>query len=124
MLVRGFWPHVAPMLKAAVDRTNLGRFQEIEDSVLDGDGLLWIATVDSKIAAAATTLLIKCEHGLVCVITACGGNDMSQWLPLLAGIEKYAKAENCMALRIFGRPGWQRALEGYQVTNIVLERTL
>lgn len=112
------------MLKAAVDRTNLGRFQEVEDSVLDGDGLLWIATVDKKIAAAATTVLVKCEHGLVCVLTACGGNDMSQWLPLLAGIEKYAKAENCMALRVFGRKGWERALEGYEVTNVVLEKGL
>lgn len=123
-MVRQFWPFVAPMLKAAISRTNLSRFQDIEDDVLDGDGLLWLAVADHKILAAATTILVRVENGLVCVLTACGGNDMSLWLPLLEGIEKYAKAEGCLSLRIFGRKGWGRALPQYKVTNIVLEKPL
>ncbi len=121
--MRAFWPHVAPLLKAAIERTNLCRFQDIEDDVLDGDGLLWLAWSD-QLDAAATTSLQRMEHGLVCVLTACGGSDMKQWLPLLQGIEKYARNEGCTSLRIFGREGWRRALEGYDVTNIVLEKAL
>jgi hypothetical protein len=49
---------------------------------------------------------------------------MQQWLPLIAGIEKYAKAEGCKALRIFGREGWLRALDGYQKRAIVIDKEL
>ena len=121
--VRAFWPHVAPLLKQAIERTNLCRFQDIEDDVLDGDGLLWLAW-SGKIDAAATTSLQQMEDGLVCVLSTCGGANMNNWLPLLKKIEAYAKDEGCTALRIFGRAGWQRVLEGYEVTNVVLEKGL
>lgn len=122
--VKQFWPHVAPLLKKAVERTNLNTFEDIEDDVLDGDALLWIAWT-GKIEAAATTLLqYGNENKLYCVLTACGGSDMKQWLPLLEKIESYAKDEHCVAMRVFGREGWKRILEGYDVTNVVLEKAL
>jgi len=121
--VRAFWPHVAPLLKRAIERTNLCRFQDIEDDVLDGDGLLWLAW-STRIEAAATTILAKTDDGLVCVVTACGGENMNNWLPLLQGIEKYARNEGCRAVRIFGRRGWERTLKDYDVTNIVIEKAI
>lgn len=39
-------------------------------------------------------------------------------------IETWAKSIGCEALIIFGRPGWQRALEGYKRTAVVLEKRL
>jgi len=121
--VRDCWPHVAPLLRAAVTRTGLDRFDEIERDVLSGRGLLWLAWSD-RVEAAATTILTETDAGRVCVLTACGGRDMKRWLPLLEIIEAYAKAEGCDRLRVFGRKGWQRMLENYCVTNIILERSL
>jgi hypothetical protein len=118
-----FWPHVAPLLKAALARTNLSRFEDIEVDVLSGAGLLWIAW-SGQIEAAATTALIQTNTGTICVLTACGGRGMARWLALLEHIEAYARNEGCSALRIFGRKGWQRMLKQYQATNIVLERKL
>jgi hypothetical protein len=39
-------------------------------------------------------------------------------------IEEWAREIKCDALIIFGRPGWQRALEGYRRTAVVLEKRL
>jgi hypothetical protein len=117
------WPHVAPLLKAAILRTNLDRFSEIERDVLSGQSLLWLAWSD-HVEAAATTILTETDAERVCVLTACGGRDMKRWLPLLEIIEAYARAEGCDRLRLFGRRGWQRMLENYRVTNIILERKL
>jgi hypothetical protein len=121
--VGSVWPRVAPLLKAAITRTNLDRFDEIERDVLSGRGLLWLAWSD-HVEAAATTILTETDAQRVCILTACGGRDMKRWLPLLETIEAYAKAEGCDRLRLFGRRGWQRMLQNYRVSNVILERNL
>src|SRR5258708_1294294 len=84
------WPHVPPLLKAAVVRTDLTHFGDVERDVLSGQGLLWIAW-SGKIEAAATTVLTETDTSKICVLTACGGKDMRRWLPLLETIEAYAR---------------------------------
>jgi hypothetical protein len=121
--ITAVWPHVAPLLKAAIARTDLSRFDEIECDVLGGRSLLWLAW-SGRIEAAATTILTDTDANKACVLTACGGKDMSRWLALLEIIEAYARAEGCSRMRIFGRKGWQRVLETYHTTNIVLEKDL
>lgn len=121
--VHEFWPHARELIHKATRRTNLNHFLDIEYDVLSGDGLLWLAW-SGKIEAAATTILIETETEKVCVLTACGGEDMKQWLPLFSQIEAYAKQEGCARVRIYGRRGWSRVLKGYDVTNYVMERTL
>lgn len=111
------------MIRAAIEKTGLSEFADIEYDVLSGDQLLWLAISD-HIEAAATTHLIRTGGSLVLVITACSGSQRERWLPLLAKIEKYAKAENCKCVRIYGRKGWERALSGYRVEHVVLEKTL
>jgi hypothetical protein len=122
--IRQFWPHVAHLLRAAILRTGLSDWQEVEDSILDGDALLWLAWDGAQIKSAASTSLTAANGRLSCTVVACGGDDMSQWLGLLSEIEKYAKAEGCDCTRIIGRKGWLRALKDYRMTNVVLERAL
>jgi hypothetical protein len=119
-----FWPHVEPLLRPAIEDVGLNNFEDIEESILIGCGLVWIAWDGEKIAAAASTTMQRIGSDLICVLTACGGNNMPEWLPLLGKIEEYAKAEGCTALRIFGREGWQRVLDGYKRTAVVLEKAL
>jgi hypothetical protein len=45
-------------------------------------------------------------------------------LPLLQKLEAFAKAEGCAVMRIFGRKGWHRVLDGYHVEHVVLEKEL
>jgi hypothetical protein len=121
--VHEIWPHVAELIRGAIKRTNLSHTADIETDTLHGDGLLWIAW-DGAIKAAATTSLVRTDRDLVCILTACSGRDRALWLPLLAGIETYAKAEGCACVRIYGRKGWARVLKGYRIQHVVLERPL
>jgi hypothetical protein len=121
--IREIWPHVVHLIHDAVRHTNLSHTLDIELDVLHGNGLLWLA-YDGTIKAAMTTALIKTDSDKVCILTACGGNDMRDWLPLHAGIEAYAKAEGCSRVRIYGRKGWARVLDGYHVEHVVLERRI
>jgi hypothetical protein len=121
--IREVWPHVVALIHKAVKRTNLSHTLDIDADVLQGDGLLWIAW-DGIIKAAATTSLIRTDRDKACILTACAGEDMAQWLPLLGEIEAYAKAEGCACVRIYGRKGWARVLKGYTIEHVILERTL
>lgn len=119
-----FWPHVKELLHKAIRRTNLNHFQDIEFDILCGDGLLWIVWNGKAIECAATTSLVETEAGKACVLTACGGEDMKRWLPLMSKIETYAKDEGCTCVRIYGRKGWQRVLDGYEMKHVILEKGL
>jgi hypothetical protein len=122
--VHEFWPHARPLLHAACRRTGLNAVADIEADILCGRGLLWIAWDGRTIEAAAATVLIGTEIGKVCIITACGGHDMQRWLPLIDRIELYARAEGCRRIRIFGRKGWLRALQGFEQNHIIMDKEL
>lgn len=123
MRVHEVWPHAKDKIRAAVERTGLCAFADIEYGVLAGDQLLWLAWDGKEIMAAATTHLVK-PHDKVCILTACAGYDRERWLPLFARIEQYAKDEGCSSMRIYGRKGWKRVLDGYRVKHVILEKTL
>jgi hypothetical protein len=117
------WPHVRDKIRAAIERTELSSFADIESDVLAGMQLVWLAWNGREIMAAATTQLVK-PRDKVCVLTSCSGYDRAQWLPLFAEVESYARAEGCTKMRIFGRKGWERVLDGYRVEHVVLEKAL
>ncbi|MGY4159038.1 hypothetical protein ACVINW_004880 [Bradyrhizobium sp. USDA 4461] len=122
--VRTIWPHAIPLLRPACRRTTLNAFVDIETDILTGRGLLWLAWDGKAIAAAATTVLINSDIGKVCVITACGGTGMMRWLPLLEGIEAYAREEGCVRVRIYGRKGWLRVLDGYREKHVIMDKEI
>lgn len=122
--VHEIWPHVFALLKAACRRTGLNAFADIEGDVLAGRSLLWIARNGRTVEAAAATILINSEIGKVCIITVCGGSGMKRWLPLIEQIEGYAKREGCARVRIYGRKGWGRVLEGYEEKHIIMDKEL
>jgi len=122
--VREVWPHVSPLLKAACYRTGLNAFRDIEADILAGRSLLWMAWNGRTVESAAATILINSEIGKVCIVTACGGSDMKRWLPLIGRIETYAKAEGCRRVRIYGRKGWLRVLEGFEEKHVIMDKEL
>jgi hypothetical protein len=127
-----FWPHVSPLIRAAMERGAITDFGEVADAVFAGRALVWIAwdpgsgpvAGSTALKAAAVTQLSTIYGARFCTIVACGGNDRNEWLPLLAGLERYAEAENCKAMRIFGRRGWERLLPAYKAARVLLEKEL
>jgi hypothetical protein len=71
------WPPVRSLIFAAMKRGELSSFRPVEDSVLRGDALLWLALSCEdgdrvRIDAAAVTELHRTEWRKVCVVVACG----------------------------------------------------
>jgi hypothetical protein len=118
------WPHVRPLLEKACRRTGLNALADFEADILAGRSVVWIAWNGNAIEAAAATVLINSDIGKVCVITLCAGRKMSRWLNLIHRIEDYARDEGCACVRIFGRKGWLRLLEGFEARHIVMDKRL
>lgn len=122
--VHKVWPHVARMIRAAVLRTNLSHTHDVEYDIMNGDALLWLAWNGQKIEAAASTIIRETDSEKLCVLTACGGENMHRWVPLLELIENWARGEGCKRVRIYGREGWLRILQNYKKTHVIVERSL
>jgi hypothetical protein len=117
------WPHVREMVGRAFARTDLGKVGDLDGDVLSGLALLWIV-IGERIECAAVTYLNETHDSRVCFIAACGGFNVKRWAPLLSEIEKYAKAEDCDAVRWIGRRGWKRIYPEYREIGAVFERKL
>jgi len=122
--VKRIWPHASHLIRAAILRTGLSDFSIVQDSILNGDALLWLVWDGNQIKAAASTILEIANGEKTCVIVACGGGDMREWFGLIEQIETYAKNEKCRCTRIVGRKGWSRVLEGYSERHVILEKAL
>lgn len=121
--VHQIWPKARGLIRAAIEKTNLSDYDDIETDVMSGDQLLWLAW-SGQIEAAATTHLIKTAGKPVLIITACSGHNRERWLPLLAQIEDYARKEGASCVRLYGRKGWERALKDYRVEHVIMEKAL
>jgi len=86
--------------------------------------LLWIAWDGSTIVAAAVTQLSVANDEKTCTIVACGGVGLKRIAPLISTLEQFARTEGCIRTRICGRRGWSRALPGYAVKRVIIEKEL
>tara|TARA_R110000868_G_scaffold138516_1_gene352708 strand:- start:188 stop:550 length:363 start_codon:yes stop_codon:yes gene_type:complete len=118
------WPLVSDYIAASVARSGIGSTAAIRGLVLSGDALLWVVIEDEQITTAIVTQVGISDVGRICEIVACGGRGTLKDLSLLSEIEKYARNQDCRAMRIIGRKGWARALKEYKETRVVLEREL
>jgi hypothetical protein len=54
----------------------------------------------------------------------CAGQNPGHWLGHLDGIATWARAQGCAALELQGRPGWERLLEGWEKTHVLLRKRI
>ena len=125
-MTKDIWPFVSGLIYVAMKKGGLSAFAPIQESVLEGRSLLWIAWGgdDRKVEAAAITSIAATEWRKVCEVVACAGKGMERWISLLSQIEDYAKTEGCSAMRIIGRRGWIDQLPAYHLKRVVLEKVL
>ena len=121
--VSKFWPYAKDLIRRALDRTKLGDFDVFEADILAGRQLLWLI-MGNGLEAAVTTRLSMIGGAPIVTITACSGYESSRWLALHEKIERYARDQGAKALRIIGRKGWERVLDGYRAQHVILEKEL
>lgn len=118
-------PIALPMIDRAYVEVGLNLPEWLVGDLEKGHALLWLA-VDGEglIMGTLVTALVKRPVGLVCRMMACSGERLQIWREFHLEIERYAKGEGCVKVELEGRPGWARALSGYQRTRVVLEKDL
>lgn len=122
-LLRDVWPFVERFIDAAYEA--VGRVTpDVLTWLEEGHGLLWVVSDGERIVAAATTSIEARRSGKICRVGGCGGVGMDTWLQHLGAIEDYARGEGCFKVEVEGRKGWVRALHGYQVQHVSLEKRL
>lgn len=119
-----FWPAVLPMIESAYQEVDEFLPSDMLDGLKAGKLLLWISAPEGEILAALVTALLPRPSGLCCKLMACGGKNMKTWVNGHQQIEAYARAEGCGKVFCDGRPGWARALPGYETVRVVLEKGL
>jgi hypothetical protein len=117
------WPHVRPLVAAAIVKCGDWSEMAVLELLMSGRGLLWIRTNGEAIGGAGVTQLIEARHGLTCnVVVYAGACD--DWNAAFAPIRDYAVAEQCAAIRIQGREGWKRVFPDFDLAWVSLEKRL
>jgi hypothetical protein len=122
--VAAIWPHVAHLVRRAMERGRMGRFADVQRDVLGANAYLWLAIAQGDVLAAAVTQVTQENDHRLCTIVACGGRDFARWGGLIEGLEDYARAEGCARVEIAGRPGWRKRLPGYRLVKVVIRKEL
>src|SRR5712691_8829708 len=72
--VHEFWPHVSPLIAAAMERGAITDFADVAEAVCAGHALIWIAWNGKAIKAAAVTELSAVNGTRFCTLVACGAS--------------------------------------------------
>jgi hypothetical protein len=122
-----FWSLVEPWIDAAAEKSR-GKMVggDVYDMLLEGRMQLHLALDREKVRAVCVTEIIEYPRLKVCQILIVTGEGMESWWEMIVGIERWARAKGCQAMKSDTRPGWERFLKekGYVKTHVVLEKDL
>ena len=115
--------HVAkfrePIEKALVEGYGQMNYNDVIDYIKSGEFQFW----SSENSCVITTIDIFPRIKQLTVVI--GAGDLNEIDTIIRPvIEEWARHIACDTMLIMGRPGWQRALEGYRRTAVVLEKRL
>jgi hypothetical protein len=127
--VSGVWEKVRPLLQKVSERMpGLRTANDILDDIQDGFALLWVVHPEGdpgRVVMAMETKQIDTRDGTICEIVSLGGDLMGEWFDqILAEVERMAKAQGFISIRVVGRRGWQRMMRDYRPIGVVLEKRL
>ena len=101
------WPLYEPLIQKALDQGSNYTMEEIFAGLCSANMQLWVYGLD----AAMVTAIQNDDKTRWCLLLALGGANMEAWKGYLPVVSDWARDKGCEELRIYGRPGWQRALE-------------
>lgn len=119
------WPEIEPMLIAPCEMSS-GRHtpQSTFERVRDGFYDVFVAYLDNAIKAVCVTQVSEYPASKWLTIILCGGEKMLDWLTEgRAVLDDWARRTGCIAIEVFGRPGWCKAMELVS-TGVMMERKL
>jgi hypothetical protein len=115
--------HVAkfrePIERALLEGYGQMNYNDVLDFIKRGEFQFW----SSENSCVITTVDVFPRIKQLTVVI--GAGDLNEIDTIIRPvIEEWARRIECDTMLIMGRPGWQRALEGYRRTAVVLEKRL
>ena len=108
-----------PIERALKEGYGQMNFNDVLEYIKKGEFQFW----SSENSCVVTTIDIFPQLKQLTVVI--GAGDLKEIDDVIRPVvETWAKHIKCDTMLIMGRPGWQRALDGYRRTAVVLEKRL
>ena len=112
-----FWSELEPYVIRALafDIYNTTTIAKLREQVSTGFARVLVCHGDDQLISATIVQLHRntLEERILHVVATAGSN-VEEWLPILCeGLKDMARAEECDAITMAGRPGWARKLTRY-----------
>jgi hypothetical protein len=119
-----FWPLVSHFIQMAIDKGS-DRFclSDVLKLLEEKKAQLFVFRDEEILGACVTTI----ESSRACKwlrIMWAGGRDLDKWFHFLEPIEQWAKSIGCEKVVIIGRKGWEKKLNDYRKTSVILEKVI
>jgi len=104
------WDQVSPLLQKAIDR-NRGEFnlEDVRRLIEAHLCTLWcVESPKGGIVAAVVVEVVNYARFRVMRLLLLGGEESGSWKDLWAGLEHYAKYQQCAHIEAYTRPGMER----------------
>lgn len=119
-----YWHEALPLLTPAIERNGNHTAESILIGLKRADLQLWCAFEDGKMIMAGVTEIADYPKTRQCLLFLCGGERMDLWLEALPYVEQWALEQGCHKVRVDGRKGWARTLDGYRERGVVIEKDI
>lgn len=118
------WEEAAPLLEKALVNTDMA-LAFIQGQLRENLFQLWLGFDNDLMDTVMVTEIRQFEDYRVCYIWLLSGL-FEKWQEHLTTIEEWAKLNNCIAMEIDGRKGWERTLKpaGYNFWSVRLRKPL
>lgn len=117
------WREVERLLAPSLDRS--GEDMDVVCAEL-GCGLaqLWAAIDGREMKLALLTRLDQHPDGLRCLIWHLGGRDRHSWLRHQDDIAEWARAEGCVEMEAYARPGFMPDIPNWKPHRVIVRKAL
>lgn len=126
--VDGRWPSVATYVaRAVVHSASPEPVESWRASCRDGRRQLWVITKNECTIGVVITEIYETQRGLTCALPIAAADNLAEAITAVSElIEAWARAEGCVRLEGWGRPGWSRQLRqlGWTPYAVQIEKSL
>ena len=113
-----------PLIETALEADGPYKIEDVLSELHSGEAQLWLVMEVDDVKAIVVTVLNEHPNSKTCLLWLCAGSKRESWVHLIKNIETWAKLQNCDAMVMRGRPGWERVLKDYEKTKIILQKKL
>lgn len=119
-------PDKWPKVKGHIDRGLSSDYtlEQVYNDLTVADAQLWTWETDDVHAALVTKIEEFPDGKRFCLLLSAGGCRVHDWKSQLPVVEDWAKSEGCVELRIYGRRGWLRVLDGFKEREVTMVKAL